>query len=250
MDGTTFWVLAVLAACSVGVSKGGLPIVGMLAVPILSLVISPVVAAGLLLPVYIVSDVFGLYAYRHAFNKRVVLIIAAGATFGVALGGLTAHLVSEAFVTLIVGVIGLVFALYLIAGSALTGEQRDGKLPSGLFWGAMAGYTSFVSHAGAPPYQVWVLPQRLPKMVFAGTATISFAYINLIKLIPYFMLGQINLASLKIAAVLMIPASISVFIGVKAVKVIPDKLFFRFVVGALLLVSVKLVWDGVLGLLP
>ena len=245
MEGTTFWVLATVAAICVGVSKGGWPVVGMLSVPLLSLVISPVVAAGLLLPVYVVSDMFGLYAYRHEFNKRVVLIIAASATVGVAIGGLTAHIVPEAFVTLIVGIVGFLFAIYMIVRDTLTGEEREGKLSSGIFWGVLTGFTSFVSHAGAPPYQIWVLPQRLSKIVFAGTSTITFAYINAIKLIPYYMLGQINLASIKIALVLMIPASIAVFVGVKMVKVISDKVFFRVVIGALFVVSVKLIWDGV-----
>lgn len=245
MEGTTFWVLATVAATCVGVSKGGWPVVGMLSVPLLSLVISPVVAAGLLLPVYVVSDMFGLYAYRHEFNKRVVLVIAASGTVGVAIGGLTAHIVPESFVTLIVGIVGFLFAIYMIVRDTLTGEEREGKLSSGIFWGVLTGFTSFVSHAGAPPYQIWVLPQRLPKIVFAGTSTITFAYINAIKLIPYYMLGQINLASIKIALVLMIPASIAVFVGVKMVKVISDKVFFRVVIGALFVVSVKLIWDGV-----
>jgi len=54
----------------------------------------------------------------------------------------------------------------------------------GLFWGTLSGFTSFISHAGAPPYQVYVLPQQLPKTVFAGTATLVFAAINLAKVLP------------------------------------------------------------------
>ena len=75
MEGFGFWARAVLAAVVVGMSKGGLPVVGMLGVPILSLAISPVTAAGLLLPVYVLSDMFGLYAYRHAFDRRVLAIM-------------------------------------------------------------------------------------------------------------------------------------------------------------------------------
>ena len=57
-----FWAAAVVAAALVGMGKGGVPIVGMLAVPVMALVMNPVVAAGMLLPVYVVSDAFGLYA--------------------------------------------------------------------------------------------------------------------------------------------------------------------------------------------
>src|SRR3989338_4181763 len=70
MDGAFFWSLAVIAAILVGMGKGGLPVVGMLSVPVLALVMSPVAAAGLLLPGYVVSDMFGLYAYRHPLDRR------------------------------------------------------------------------------------------------------------------------------------------------------------------------------------
>ena len=110
--------------------------------------------------------------------------------------------------------------------------------------GAITGFTSFVSHSGAPPYQVYVLPQRLEKIVFAGTTTILFAIINAVKLVPYYALGQLSPANLKVAAVLMLPAAIAVFVGVKLVKVLPEKLFFQLVTWALLAVSLKLMWDA------
>jgi uncharacterized membrane protein YfcA len=111
----------------------------------------------------------------------------------------------------------------------------------------MAGFTSFVSHAGAPPYQVYVLPLRLEKTVFAGTTTILFAWVNAIKLVPYWALGQLSMANLQIAAMLVIPAVLAVFAGVRLVRVLPQALFFRLVAWALLAVSVKLLWDAAAG---
>ena len=73
MDGPAFWMAAVVAAALVGASKGGLPVVGMLGVPVLALTISPVAAAGLLLPVFVLSDMFGLYVYRRAFRPARVV---------------------------------------------------------------------------------------------------------------------------------------------------------------------------------
>ena len=122
MEGFGFWALAVLAAVVVGMSKGGLPVVGMLGVPILSLAISPVTAAGLLLPVYVLSDLFGLYAYRHAFDRRVLAILMAGVTIGVGLGWATAKITPEWAVTALVGVIGAVF----VVGAAAQGEFDEG----------------------------------------------------------------------------------------------------------------------------
>jgi len=243
MDGVMFWVLAGLAALLVGMSKGGLPVIGMLGVPVLSLAISPVAAAGVLLPIFVVSDMFGLWAYRRHFNARVLKILIPATTAGVGLGWTTASLVSEVFVTGLVGLIGASFALSLL----LRRGDRAAKLADvapGLFWGAAAGFTSFVSHSGAPPYQVYVLPLRLEKAVFAGTSTILFAYVNAIKLIPYWALGQFSAANLMVSAWLLPVAAFAVFGGVQLVKILPEKLFFRLIVWALLAVSLRLLWQA------
>lgn len=244
-----FWVAAVAAALLVGMGKGGVPIVGMLAVPIMALVMNPVVAAGMLLPVYVVSDMFGLYAYRHAYDRRVLAILLPGAVVGIGIGWATATVVPEDAVTLLVGVIGLAFALNLVLRKPVVAEPQRAEVPKGLFWGAVTGFTSFVSHAGAPPYQVYTLPLGMPKAVFAGTSTIAFAVINAVKLIPYYALGQLGLENLKHAAVLSVPAALAVFAGVGLVKRMPERLFFRLVTWALLLISVKLIWDGAKGLI-
>ncbi len=110
--------------------------------------------------------------------------------------------------------------------------------------GFAAGFTSFVSHSGAVPYQVFTLPLRMPKIAFVGTVTVAFAYINLIKLVPYYLLGQLSTANLKTAAILMIPAAISVLLGVRLIRIVPEKQFFKLVIWALLLLSLKLIWDG------
>jgi hypothetical protein len=248
MEAAGYWLAAILAATLVGMGKGGVPVVAMLSVPIMALVMSPVMAAGLLLPVYVVSDIFGIYAYRHAFDRRVLAIILPGSFVGIGVGWATASIVPEAAVTLLVGLIGLAFALNLLIRRPVATERKRAKVAPGLFWGALAGFTSFVSHAGAPPYQVYTLPLGMSKAVFAGTSTIAFAVINVVKLVPYYALGQVNMASLKVAAVMAVPAAIAVFAGLRLVKWMPERLFFRLVTWALLLISVKLIWDGLTGL--
>lgn len=248
MEQVWFWLAAVMTAVLVGMGKGGVPVVAMLAVPLMALVMSPVLAAGLLLPVYVVSDIFGLYAYRHAYDRRVLAILLPGAVAGIAFGWATATVVPEAAVTLLVGGIGVVFALNLILRRVIVRDSRRAEVVPGLFWGALTGFTSFVSHAGAPPYQVYTMPLGMPKAVFAGTSTIAFAAINAVKLLPYYQLGQLNAGNLRMAAILSVPAAFAVFAGVRLVDWLPEKLFFRLVTWALLAISVKLVWDGARGL--
>jgi uncharacterized membrane protein YfcA len=243
----TFYVAALFAAALVGASKGGLPVIGMLGVPVLALSISPIQAAGLLLPIYVVSDLFGLWVYRRDFDRRNLQILVPASMIGVGVGWATATVVSEDAVTLLVGGIGLAFCLdrWFRPQPA---EKRPADWPRGLFWGALTGFTSFVSHSGAPPFQWYVLPQRLEKMSYAGTTTILFAIINAAKLGPYWALGQINLASLETALMLAPMAILATFAGARLVRVIPEGPFFRLVEIGLLIVSAKLIWDGVHGL--
>jgi len=248
MDGGLFfYVVALIAAILVGASKGGLPVVGMLGVPVLALATSPVHAAGLLLPIFVVTDMFGLWAYRREFDRRNLMILIPATTLGVGIGWATASIVPEWLVTLIVGLIGLSFSLhYWWRGRhAVTSHPAD--VPRGVFWGTVSGFTSFVSHAGAPPYQMYVLPQRLEKMIYAGTTTILFAIVNAVKLVPYWALGQLSLANLKTVAALFPFAIAATFVGVRLTRIIPQDLFYRLVISALFLVSLKLIYDVIVG---
>jgi uncharacterized membrane protein YfcA len=148
-------------------------------------------------------------------------------------------------VGLFIGVIGMAFCLNAWRLRHHPPPPRPADIPRGLFWGAIAGFTSFVSHSGGPPYQVYVLPQRLSKTVFAGTTTITFAAINLAKLLPYWQLGQLDLANLKISLLLMPIAVAGTFIGVWLVRIIPQRTFFVLIHAALFVLSIKLVVDAI-----
>jgi uncharacterized protein len=242
-----FWVLAAAAALLVGGSKGGVPGVGILAVPILSQVISPVVAAGLLLPIFILSDIYGLWLYRKNYDAWNIKLIVAAATIGILIGWATAQYNSDALVKFIVGMIGLWYAadLYFKSRRKVETAPRAADIPRGLFWGSLAGFTSFVAHAGGTPYQMFVLPQKLDKMTFAGTATITFAIINLLKLPPYWLLGQVNIGSLWTCAYLAPVALFGAWAGYRLTRILPEKTFFRWVEIALFLVSLKLIYDAI-----
>lgn len=250
MEGWQFWVVAVIGAVVTGAGKGGLPIVGALTVPVMSLAMPPALAAGLMLPVYVISDMFGLWAYRKEFDARVLAIACTGMSFGVGLGWLVDKKIPEEWVTVLVGVIAVLFSLNQLLRRAVVGAARRAEVAPGLFWCTIAGFTSYVSHTGGPPYQVWTLPLGLKKAVFAGTSTIAFAYINALKLIPYWFVGRITLQSLETAVTLMPVAAASVFVGVWAVKRLPERAFFTFVTWSLLVIGIDLVLKGVTGTEP
>lgn len=238
-----FMLAAGMAAFFVGMGKGGVPMIGGLAVPTMALFMSPITAAGLLLPVYVISDMFGVWAYRREFSGRNLAILIPASTLGIGIGWATASIVTEAVVMLIVGGVGITFCLMRWFGGAGK-AARPADVPRGVFWGAVSGFTSFVSHAGGPPFQMYVVPQKLPKMVYAGTTTLTFAVVNALKLVPYWALGQLNPGNLAVTALLIPVAVAATFVGVRLTRVLPEQLFYRLVVGALFLISLKLTWDG------
>jgi uncharacterized protein len=239
--GVAFFLVAGLAALLVGLSKGGLSMAGALGTPVLAMVISPVKAAALLLPIFVVSDWFGLYAYRREFDKRNLMILIPASIAGIGMGWLSFAVVSDRMVGLLIGIIGIAFCLNAWRLRNHPPSPRPADIPRGVFWGAVAGFTSFVSHSGSTPYQVYVLPQRLSKTVFAGTTAITFSAINLVKLLPYWQLGQLDLANLKISMLLMPIAVAGTFAGVWVVRVIPQRTFFLLIHVALFVLSIKLV---------
>lgn len=240
-----YFLLASLAALLVGLSKGGLSSVGMLAVPLLSLALSPVHAASLLLPIFVASDMVGILLYRKHFDALNLKILVPAGLLGILLGWLTASVVSEAAVKLLIGVIGLSFCLNLWLKKGQAIQPRSPNWLPGTFWGALSGFTSFISHAGAPPYQVYMLPQQLPKIQFAGTTTLFFAFVNAAKIIPYHHLRPYNISDVWSAAALIPFALLGTVVGAYLTRRLADRWFFLFIQVGLFALSLKLIVDAV-----
>ena len=103
--------------------------------------------------------------------------------------------------------------------------------------------TSFVSHTGAPPFQMYVLPQQLDKLTFAGTTTVLFAIVNAVKLIPYWQLGQFSQFDTTLVLWLAPVSLLGALAGRRITGYIPEWLFFRLIQVALMILSLKLVFD-------
>ncbi len=250
MSGNTqFYLAAVAAVILFGLSKGGFSGLSTLGMPLMSLVASPVRAAAIVLPILIVQDWLSVWAFRRDFSPRNLIILIPSAMVGVGFGWLLAARVSDDAVRLVLGVISIGFVLYMVVRDRLgrAPVERPG-VPSGVVWGSVAGFTSFISHAGAPPFQVYVMPQYLKPRVFAGTATMFFAAVNLIKVPPYFLLGQFSRDNLLVSAWLIPVAVVSTFAGVWLVRRVSADRFYAIILALTFLVGVKLTYDAVLAL--
>lgn len=245
MEFDLYLVLASVAALLIGMSKGGLPLVGMMSVPVLSLVMSPVKAAVLLLPLYVISDMVGIWLYRRNYSLINLKILIPAGVAGVMIGWLTASMISELTIKFIIGLVGVTFCLQTWFKRSQTEQPMSANVPKGAFWGTLAGFTSFIAHAGGPPFQVFMLPQKLPKAEFAGTATILFAVINFAKIGPYQALSPYSMDDLRKVAVLIPFALMGTYLGAFLTQRIADVWFFRLVQTGLFLVSLKLMADAI-----
>jgi uncharacterized membrane protein YfcA len=241
-----FYVIMIPAVIILGLAKGGFAGLGLLGVPMLSLVMSPVQAAAILMPILIIQDVVSVWAYRKTFDRRNIMIMLPGAAIGITIGYLLARSVPEHVVRLMVGVVavGFVGFYWRRRHGALNDRPRGGVI-SGLFWGGLAGYTSFVAHAGAPPFQVYVMPQRLPPQTYAGTTTVFFAVTNALKALPYFALGQFSAENLTTSAALVPVAILSTFFGVWLVRRVNAARFYDIIYGLTFLLGLNLIREAV-----
>ena len=216
----------------------------MLGTPMLALAISPVQAAAIMLPVLIMMDMIGLWNYRGVVNWQIIRDMVPSALVGIFIGWWTATMVSDNWIRIIVGMIALSFALNQAVRDLRKLSPRKRNPVAAALGGVVSGFTSFISHAGGPPYQAYTLGLKMDKMLFAGTAITYFAIINAVKIVPYFALGQFDAANLATSATLMPLAVIGVLVGVWAVKKVSQRFFYNLTYVAMTLIGCKLIWDG------
>ena len=245
-----FYAAAIPAVILVGLSKGGLGgAFGLMGVPILSLVISPVQAAAIMLPIMIVMDIAGLWVWRHYYDSATLKIMLPGAVVGIGIGWLTAEFVTADIIRLIVGTIAILFVARYAYERYRSGRGRDApprfqNFARGSLWATISGFTSFVTHAGGPPFQLYTLPLRLDPKTYTGTSTRYFAVVNAIKLLPYFALGQFDATNLTASAVLLPLAPLATFSGAWVVKRMHPEIFYPLMYLMILATALKLVADG------
>jgi len=242
-----FYAAAVPAVILVGLSKGGLGgAMALIGVPLIALVTSPIQAAAIMLPILIVMDIVSLWTWRGVWDGVTLRNLLPGAMLGIALGWATAALVTPGAVRLIVGVIALAFVLRWLT-QRVARSERTGRhsLVRGTLCGALSGFTSFVAHAGGPPYQVYALPLKQPPALYVGTSVIFFAVVNAVKLIPYFALGQFDATNLAASAILMPVAPLATLAGAWLVRRMRPDIFYPFMYAMVALVSLKLIHDGI-----
>jgi uncharacterized membrane protein YfcA len=244
-----FIIAALAATIIVGLTKGGLVGAGALAMPVFALGAPPLQAAAILLPIMLVQDAIGVWAFRRSWNRHIVAVMLPGCLIGIAAGWLLAELVAVNIIMAIVGGIAMLFGLWRLwverGGRIVAASDSPGWV--GTLFGVATGFTSQIAHAGGPPFQMWVIPRKLPHIEFAGTTAVLFTIVNWAKVPAYVALGQFSRENLTIAAWLMPLAIASTFGGVWLVRRLNGRVFYVMVNILLVLLGGKLLGGALIG---
>lgn len=239
-----FYAVAVPAVLLLGISKSGFGAgFGSLAVPMMALAVTVPEAAAILMPVLLLQDVLGIAAFRRDFDLALLKFLVPFGLLGTVVGTLLFRLLDSHTVAGMVGV----FTLLFLAQRLLFPPRADSAPPPrwlGAVLTTVAGFTSFIAHAGGPPVNAYVIPLRLPPLKFAATMAYFFFAINLSKWIPYAWLGLLDMRNLATSLVLLPLAPVGVWIGVRVARRISPLWFYRCLYTGMALTGIKLVWDS------
>ena len=242
-------------------SKGGFPI-GSVALPILILVWPDEAGAArsavaFLLPVLCAMDLVALCFYWKRVQWTRIVPLLPGTLVGVAIGSAlfvsdeaALLAVSDRALKLSIGLLGLLFVAYRAGQKWLLNHLSTVDKPGwgrGSGFGMAAGLTSTLAHAGGPVMQMYLLPQGLGKLQFAGTAVAYFWMLNLVKMVPFAALGRIQPGNLKLALVLLPVVPLGVGAGYLAVRLIKGRHYIGFIYTVLFLSSVLLIVKSLSG---
>jgi hypothetical protein len=239
-----FYAVAVPAVLMMGLSKSGfLGGFGALATPLLALPVPVPQAAAIMLPLLLVMDAAGLQQLWRDRDRALLRLLLPAGLLGTVVGTVLFGVLSGKPVAAVVGALTLLF----LAQRLLFPPRADSPPPRrsvGFALGIASGFTSFVAHAGSPPFSAYVLPLKLPPLKFAATAAVFFAVVNLSKWIPYAWLGLIDLRNTTTSLVLLPLAPIGIWAGVWLTRRIDPKWFYKIAYAGMFATGVKLLWDG------
>lgn len=229
-----------------GAFGGGFAIVG---IPLLSTVMDPVTAGGLLAPLFIAMDLYALRYWKPSTWSRPDLrLLLPGLVTGVGFGYLLFRALDHRAIAIMMAVITLVFVgLWLLRGAEVTHQPRS--TPKAIAAGLTSGVTTMVAHSGGPPLAMYLLPLGLTKEIYAGTTSLFFTVGNATKLVPWLLLVQPAAGTWMLMAICLFAIPAGVWSGWRLHDALDQRQVYRACYALLAVTALKLLWDGVSGYL-
>lgn len=242
-----FFAVAIPAVIFAGISKGGFGSgVAFASSSILAIILSPGQALALMLPILMIIDLATLKPYWKRWDWPSARLLMLGAIPGLLLGTVLYRATNDDVLRLLIGAISIGFVIWHVARAKgwIGGFTRQLPSSAGLFAGLVAGFTSFVSHAGGPPAAVYLLSRRLTKTQFQASTVLVFWVVNIVKFVPYAYLGLFTWHTAWANLLLSPLALLGAWLGVRAHFMLSERVFFGITYVLLTLTGSKLIWDA------
>ena len=234
LSGLSWLSLLIIIASGllIGMSKVGIPGVSMIVVPALAFVFGAKQSTGVLLPILIIADFFGVAFYRRHASWNHLFKVLPWAVVGLLLALWIGNMVNDKqFKTMIAVLVFFSIGLMLWQGKYKGELFIPQKWWFAAIMGILGGFATMIGNVAGPVFAIYLLAMHMPKNNFIGTGAWFFLIINLTKFpLQMFVWNNINLETLSIDLI-AIPAIVSgAFIGIRLVKVIPEKTYRGFVI--------------------
>lgn len=225
----SFWALAIVGVFFTGISKSGFAGgAGVVAVPLLAIVVPPATAVIIMLPLLLMMDAQTVAQHRRNLAVNELKIIIPAALLGVLVGTYALSDLSDKLLQQLLGVVSLAF---VVAHFVL--PQLKATHAVGFVLGGIAGITSTLIHAGGPPLNIYLAARKLPRGAWISTAAIFFASINFAKVFAYGAIGLWKLDLLLLALALSPVAIAGTWAGHRVQALISEKQFVGIVMACL-----------------
>ena len=224
-------VILVLVAVLVGMAKTGVGGTGMIVVPLLALVFGGKESTGIMLPIFIFGDFFGVYHYSRHADWHHLRQLLPYAMVGILIGTVTGDNISDEAFTHLMAIIIFVSVAIMIWQE----RKKDISVPDSKWFvaiiGILGGFTTMVGNLAGPVLMLYLLAVRLPKNEFIGTAAWFFLVINLLK-VPFhiFAWQTITLNTILLDLCLVPAIALGAYLGIRIVNIIPEKNYRWFII--------------------
>ncbi|MBN2544439.1 MAG: sulfite exporter TauE/SafE family protein [Spirochaetes bacterium] len=225
------WIFLVFCALTIGMTKTGLSGVNMPSVIFLALIFGGKASSGLVLPMLIIADVFGVVYYIKNTNFKYVLVLMPYTILGIFIALFIGKNISNNIFNILISIVILIGLVFMIFRNKKASVPTHWSFPAAM--GTLSGFSSMIGNSASSIMALYLLSMKLPKNNFIGTSAVFFAAVNLIKLPLHVIYWHTITYNSLLIDILMAPAiALGALIGILIVKKIPEKPYRYFIITA------------------
>jgi len=224
---TFFYLLALLAAFCIGLSKAGFSGISMVSVFLLADLYGAKASVGLALPLLIAADLMAYPAFIKHGSWRPVWKLLGPTLVGLGVGWWLLGWIPDHAARRVIGGCVLFMVVLQVARGLKPVVFRYRVEASGVGMGAglLGGFATMLANAAGPVIQLYLMARKVPKMELIGIGARFFLLINLLKVPLNARLALITPDSLLENARLLPAVALGVFGGRWLIRHVSQRLF-------------------------